>query len=159
MRIPNIGFNAPARFSELWDWIAALDAWDYCDPEPLEKMIHREPIPEELRKAICDIISGRRQQKRKAAAKSKVPAAKRMHLAHLFSVVSGMRERIVSDPEMLDRFAEREGTEPREFIQIFDKTAKFVRRHMAETEYGISDETVENLVRDVRQKIRDWPDV
>ncbi len=95
MRVENYGFTHPKqhdkmrRFKEIFHWIAALDAFDYCYPEPLRTLLEsKEWIPEEVRPAIAKIVAGERCPNRRAATKLKVHPAQRMQLAAKVSAIS-----------------------------------------------------------------------
>ena len=63
------------------NWIAAIDAFDFNDPEPLEQLrAGNEPVPPELQHVIDAIDSGERKPNKKAAAKLKIPTAERMKI-------------------------------------------------------------------------------
>ena len=76
--LPGVGNH---EVEKNFNWIAAIDSWDFCDPTPLKEMIIRHPIPTELLPIIANIVSGERKPNTKAASKLTVPANQRMVLA------------------------------------------------------------------------------
>ena len=72
------GLRASAEgVKKQWPWFCAVWAFDYDDPKPLSKLIRTQPIPDELRDLIADIVLGKRKPQKKAAVKAKIPAAQR----------------------------------------------------------------------------------
>jgi predicted DNA-binding protein (UPF0251 family) len=58
----------------------------------------------------------------------------------------------------LEGMADKQGIEPIEVKKdLQEKTRQVVKN--ASTDLGISNETIENLLRDFRKKINDWPSV
>lgn len=150
----------PHRMQELWPWVSALDAWDYCDSRPLSVLVKKEPIPDELRGALSDIIAGRRKANKKGAAKLKIPAAERMKIAGTLSVVMGLADVFTMkgvEPS-LDENADRQGVEPIEIIKQLNEEKRRIVQDTA-SDYDVSVETIENLLRDLREKINKWPSV
>ncbi len=64
----------------------------------------------------------------------------------------------ISDLKGAHLHADVEGIETTEAIEYFNRMK---REHISEVaaEFDVSEETVENLLRDFRKKIRDYPDV
>lgn len=154
---------APMRFNKVFHWIAALDAFDYCDPEPLEQLLRGdETIPPEVRSALADILGGKRKPNKKAAAKLKVPATERMKIAGSISAVLSVIDVIKyggtdgTFRRALEIAAERRRREPVEVLRSLEAEARnFVAESAAEL--GVSVETIEVLLRDLREKIRKFP--
>lgn len=44
--------DLPGRMKKNWDWVCALDSWEYGAPEQLAELIKTEPIPDEFKSAI-----------------------------------------------------------------------------------------------------------
>jgi len=171
MRVKNFGFGMPPRMNELWDWVVALDAWQYCDAEPLSNLIkNNETIPPEIIPAIAEIISGERKQNKKAAVKLKVEARERMRVAGSVSTLMGLIDALKYDVIQFNELdnetqqkgvvgiACRKGTEPLEEKIELEEEAQRIKQKAAD-EFGVSAETIENLLRDLREKIKAWPSV
>lgn len=83
--------DMPSRMNDLWEWVVALDSWDYCDPEPLsELLLKKQTIPAEFLQPLADIIFGKRKPNKRAASKLKIPARDRMKIAGSISLVLGL---------------------------------------------------------------------
>lgn len=147
--------------NELWDWVIALDAWDYCDPKPLSELVKSVPIPLEFLQAVSEIIEGKRKPNKKAAAKLKIPASERMKIAGSLSLILSIVDKLKHDviyPEgkgVIGIGAEQR----REPIDVMRELELEQRQAIIEAsnELNVSVETVENLLRDLRQKINSWP--
>lgn len=164
MRVANFP-NMPSRMNDLWPWVMALDAWDYCDPSPLSELVKKWPIPDEFKGAVSDIIAGRRKQKRKAAAKLKIAASERMKLAAFLStgldVVGSftMRGTIPSLDDIADKcIVNPKIVEPKKVVDWLNKEKREIIE-LGASEAGVSTETIEDLLRDLREKINKWPSV
>lgn len=156
-------FDVPPRLQELWEWFSAVCAYDYGDPNPLADLVRDErPVPTEFAGAIADVIAGTRRPNRKAGAKAKVAPAERMKIAGSLSVVLGLldlfhRGRV--DGDLSAGFiASRDRQETIEIVRSLEEEA---RRAIAESarELGVNTETVENLLREMRARVRRWPAV
>lgn len=165
--------NFPSMSAEMmseWSWVCAIDAFDYCQPEPLAELIRSEPIPQNLRPVIASIVTGQRQPNKKAAAKLKLPADERLRIAGSLSTVLALIEIIkhgAVDPSlpglrgvnMLSDCLERgKGREPVEILRELEAEARQVIEDTAK-QFNVSVETIENLLRDMRRKIADYPNV
>ena len=153
--------NIPIRMNDLWDWVVALDAWDYCDPDPLSKLIIKEQIPEEFLKVIADIVSGKRKPNKKGASKLKIPAKERMEIAGSISTVLGLIDLIKYKaiyPEGIGvvGIGARKGEEPIDVKRELESEARELMQSCCK-DLNVSQETVENLLRDLRKKINMWP--
>jgi hypothetical protein len=157
----------PRRMNELWKWVAALDAWDYCDASLICSLIENNDIPEEFKSPISDILSGKRKQKKKAAAKLKIPASERMILAYHVSAVIGIANDIrysTLDPSDLTvtpgavSVGNYKAIEPIEIIKDLELASRDAIKEGA-NQANTSTETIENLLRDLRNKINSWPDL
>lgn len=166
MRTTNFTDFPCGRMNEVWDWVCAIDAFDYNDREPLTELVKREPVPEELRPIIAEIVRGSRTPNLKAAAKLKIPAAERMKIAGSVSTVLGLIDTLkfdaIDDPTISARgasaFSERFGREPNEIIRELEAKARDVIEWAA-GELGVSKETVESLLRDLRRKAKVFPNL
>ena len=138
-------------------WSGAMVAFDYCDPKPLSDLVASEPVPDKLRPVIAAIISGERKPDKRKAAHSKVDAVERFRagavLAAVLDAIDSMNHPAITGPA-----ADRMGIEPRQAIDRLNMHRERAYQ-VAQDNLGVSRETVENLVRDYREKIRKWPDV
>jgi hypothetical protein len=154
MRVKNFGFGMPRELHDTQEWFCAIDAFDFADPQPLTELIlSGTPIPPAYKQAIADIIAGVRKPNKKAAAKLKVPARERMHIACGLSILLGLNDVLKRGSE---RIAERKCVEPIEVIRRLEKDASKLIKKKAD-QYDISVETVENLLRDLRKKAEKFP--
>jgi len=158
------------RFNEVIDWVMALDAFDYGDPIPLSDIRGKEDIPPELMQVIMNIDQGERKPNLKAAAKLKIPAKDRLGVAVGVSIQLGLMERFKSGRKIVayDEFeqsdrvinilADKQAIEPIDIVRSFEVMAReFIEE--AAVENDVSIETIENLLRDLRRKFRDWPNI
>ena len=151
--------NAPAYLAG--NWIAAVDAWDYCDGSLLGEMLRRHPIPFELQPVIADIVSGERPQNRKAAAKLKIPAGHRMCVAAWYAhykrntIDAVLCRQSATDYHVL---AERECKEIAEMRDELLQVARRFKKEVAELA-GISTETLDNLLDELKLKIKNYPKI
>lgn len=138
-------------------WTRALVAYDFCDPALLASLIESEPVPEELRPVIATIIAGKRKPNRRAAAKSKVPASDRHQIGAtidaLLVTIGDMKH-----PAITSTWADRRQAEPSDAIRRLNDYIDRAYVRAAET-LQVKRETVENLVREYRDKARNWPHV
>lgn len=156
-----------------WPWLCAVDAFDHCHPDALADLIRAEPIPEPLRPVVAAIVAGQRKPNKRAAARLKIPASERMRIAGSLSAVLGLidvikRKAIDStDPDlaglrgvsMLAACPERgQGREPVEILRELEAEAQTLVQDTAQ-HFGVSIETVENLLRDMRAIIAEYPNV
>jgi hypothetical protein len=156
------------RMNEIWPWVCALDAFDYADPMPLAELLRGDQeIPTELRSALANIITGDRTQNRKAASKLKIPASERMKIAGSISFVLGLygelkTEKIYDEYGKLRRAidigADRKSMESIKQLRSLEAKGRKAVKGAAE-QLGVSTETIENLLRDLRKKIRNFPEL
>lgn len=167
---PVMVLDAPARMQELWAWVAAMCAFDYGDPLPLASIVSSGvPIPEEFRMAVAMIIEGRRKPGRKAGAKAKIAPVDRMFVAARVSIIVGRWGAIlkgmttvggppVGGKDGIARIADESRAEPIQIIRRIQLEQRYELLKAAE-ELGVSEETVEDLLRDMRARIARWPEV
>ena len=161
---PGWAIDLPLRLHQVWPWFDALWAFDYGDPSLLAELVCRDPIPEEFKSAIADIIQGKRKPNLKAANKAKIPASERAKIAASISVILGLRDaikfRALGPNEDLKpgatSVADYCGLEPIEVIRDADETGRDALK-LAADEFGISIETVENLLREAKARLSRWP--
>ncbi|MBC7286136.1 hypothetical protein [Hoeflea sp.] len=155
------------RMNEVWQWVVAIDAFDFNDPEPLAEIRKSEPIPHELEPIVAAIDAGERKSNKKAAAKLKIPARERMKIAGTLSIVIGLIN-ILKSEEIGDEWgeyrraieigADRRLLEPVDELRALEREARELIQGTAD-DLGVSVETIENLLRDMRRKIADWPNI
>lgn len=156
----------PNRLNELWDWFSAVWAWDYNDPRQLSELIRKSEgrIPNEFVPVIADIVSGVRKPNKKAGAKLMIPASS-------LGAVSGYLL-IMRDLSGALRTRADYGTEKRGAAAVAEykgmKTIDVIRRlerKMGEAKekganaFGITEETIERLLREANRRIKKWPEV
>lgn len=161
MKVTNF-IDIPPRMNELWEWIIALDSWDYCDPELLSELLLKEKvIPEEFIPAISDIILGKRKPNKKAAAKQKIPARERMKIAGSLSTIAGLISVFKYDA-IYDvgigsiGIGDRQRREPSDVLRELENEQRSAIEE-ASNDLGVSIETIENLLRAMRDKIDKFP--
>ena len=146
----------PRRLNELWPWFNAVCSWDWGDPIPLSELIRSEPIPEEFRTAVGDIVEGTRKRKRNYV-KSKIPAAERLKIAGSISIVIDLCNTLKTGAaEGIQSMASRLNVEPIDVIRKLEAEARKTQKDAAK-QLGVSVETIENLIRDMRARIARWP--
>ena len=158
--------DMPSRMKETWEWTCALVAFDYGDSEPLGLLIRGAAIPIEFVSAVSDIVVGRRKPNLKAVAQSKIPASERMKIAGSISVVLGLsnliRTRLAPARQGfksgLEEVADRHRQEPIEIVRKLQAKSRQAIEDAA-TELDVSVETIENLLREFRNRIKAWPAV
>lgn len=166
MKVANY-LDVPPRMRDLWEWVNALCAFDYGDPTPLSDLVRdKRAIPHEFAGAIADVISGKRKPNRRAGAKAKIPPAERMKIAGSISLaiwlVDAFKSRSI-DP--LDRslhgaaeIAARQGKEPISIVRELEEEARLIVAQSAR-EIGVTPEAIEDLLREMRNRIKRWPEV
>lgn len=154
----SLGSYGNREIEDKFNWIAAIDSWDFCDPTPLKEMILRHPIPPELLPIIADIVSGERKPKTKAAAKLLVPANQRIVLASVMLSLRSIPEDILNKRTSpnYDDVANEKGIEPSELIHEYRKTLKRLDKRFTEIT-GVSAGTVRNIINDLKDKIKKYP--
>lgn len=143
------------------NWIVAIDAWDYCDHSLLTEMLNRHPIPFELQPVIADIVSGKRKQNKKAAAKLKIPAGHRMIIAGLYYDLKTLVFDATLKRETLHDYhekAEKLGIEVVELQRSLQNAARNFKQKWADSA-GISIDALENMVDSIREKIKNYPHI
>lgn len=143
------------------NWIIAIDAWDYCDPSLLGEMLSRHPIPIELRPVIASIITGERKQNKRAAAKLKTPAGHRLIWAGIYAELKeGVIDATLARKTMHDYHdkADKMGIEPVELQSILRDRARKFDVEVAELA-GVSVETLKNTYLELRNKIKNYPNI
>jgi hypothetical protein len=168
MGVANFGFptdraaaERDRRLREVWDWVVAIDAFDHGAPGQLEDLVRgNAEIPDELRPALADIIAGRRRPNRKAAGKLKVPAEERLKIAAAVSAVHGLIDALKANQldADIEWAAERRRVEPAAVLREIETHRKAYMAGVA-SDLGVSVETIENLLRDLRKKVASWPRV
>jgi len=136
----------------------------------LAALVDSEPAPEEIRPIIAEIVRGNRKPNKKAAAKLKLPAEERMKIAGSVSVCLGLIDALKFDaidakfPGLrgASYLAESEHArgridrEPVEIVRNLEGESRNVYE-MGADDLGVSTETIEDLVRDMRRKMESFP--
>jgi len=149
--------DLPRDMNDHWLWICAIDAYDYNDTAPLSKLIREsEQIPEMFRVVIAGIVQGERRPNKKAATKLKLPASERMKIAGSLSLVLGLIDAFKYQD--LGGLADRQAKEPIDVMRELEADAREIMIKAA-NDLNVSVETIENVLRDLRKKIEDWPNV
>lgn len=158
---PSVGldyYGSPAQKN--FNWIAAIIAWDYCDPTPLSEMIKNHPIPEELRPLIADIISFKRKPNAKGADKLKIPADLIMPVAATVYCQLSLCDAVLNkktSPTYLD-VGDREGLEPHEARKKYQGIKNRAYENISKT-LPISKTTLKNLIRDYKKTLENYPNI
>lgn len=167
---PPIDFksNKPASIGECSpevsaasNWIIAIDAWDYCDPTLLGEMLSRHPIPPELRPVIASIITGERKQNKRAEAKLKTPAGHRLIWAGIYAELKeGVIDATLARRTIPDyhETADKMGIEVIDLQKRYRERAKEFDSKMAELA-GVSVETLKSTYLELRNKIKNYPNI
>ncbi|MFC1777023.1 hypothetical protein ACFL3I_06755 [Pseudomonadota bacterium] len=168
MKTRNYGDTFNSRFNDVFPWVVAIDAYDYNDREPLALLLESEPVPDELRPVIVAIESGDRKPNLKAAVKLKIPANERMKIAGTISAVLMLIDTLkfeaidesVNDLSGVSMLAEQVDSirEPAEIMRELEYKSRKVIAESAE-QLGVSVETIENLLRQLRQKMERYPNI
>jgi len=144
----------PDDFFDNWHWIIAVDAFDYGDPEPLASLLAEfDEYPANVRVLLSDIVQGKREPNRKAfpkviKAKDRMPAA--------LSALSGLSLRDHIDINSVF-FGERDGVEAIAIRKSNDDSYSKKKKPAIAKTYGISVDTLDNLRRELKSKIKKWP--
>ena len=152
--------DAPLRMQELWEWVVAVDAFDYGDRAPLAHLVRERPMPPELIDAVASIVDGSRKPR---AKRGKIPPAERMQIAATVSVFQGLCDmlRLESNHQgerFIERAAEQQKTEVHKVVvslrASYREPVAAAAKH-----FSVSNETIENLLREMRERIARWPTV
>lgn len=168
--LPPLDFenNEPARLGPCSrevhlasNWIVSIDAWDFFDPKPLELMLKKHPIPEELRFIIADMVTGKRTPNKKAAAKLKFPAAHRMVVAGIYRDLKADVIDATLKRKTLDDYHQRAADEGKEVIELQQKYLKAARKFKLNVadNMGISTEALDNICDALSEKIKNFPNI
>lgn len=165
---PGWATRLPTRLSDTWRWFEAVWSYDYGDPRQLTELVRSEPIPPEYTNAVATIIAGERLPNRKAVAKAKIPAKERAETAVLVSVCLGIRDEVKYrafgpdlDPDRehgVGAAAVASSIEPIELMRNADELGRECIQIAADA-WGVSTETIENLIREAKTRLAAWPTV
>jgi|SRR5690554_3738985 len=151
--------NIPAYLAS--NWIIAIDAWDYCDSNLLEQMLNKHPLPFELQPVMAEIISGKRVPNKKAAAKLKVPAGHRLVIAGLYAELKeSVIDAVLQRKTLTDYHdtAESLRIEVHEYQSELQKSAREFKEEWA-LNAGISTKALENLYYELKEKLKNYPNI
>lgn len=161
------------RFNKNLNWVIAIDAFDYDARDLLADLITTKDIPKELRPVIAKIISGERKPNLKAAAKLKISANVRLEYAAAISQLLGIIYSLkVGDNfylgqsedghpimgRILQKVADDQMKEPIEVKRLLEQKAREIISKSA-LSLKVSEETIENILRTLRKKIENYPNV
>ncbi len=161
---PGGRYQIPPAMRKAWAWVEALHCWDYGETAPLAALVRNEPIPDELRPILADIVSEKRQPRLKATQKLKIPPGERLALArslffwlkHCFALEQNLAT------ETLEEYCDGQGIEqdkvPREEVDKRREIARKLQADAAEN-WGVSEETVKNMLGELRKKINNYPNI
>ena len=142
------------------NWIAAIDAWDYCDPSLLGEMLRRHALPIELQPIIAGIVTGERKQNTKA--RLNIPAQHRLSVIGMYA---SARKEFVD--VMLDRKGRRgdyHDTADRLGVEVDDLRKEYLK-HAREFKQGwadmieVSTEVLDARYRERKQIIKKYPNI
>jgi hypothetical protein len=156
-----------SRVLENFEWICAIDAFDFDDPEPLLDLVkERMDPPHELRPILDSILAGKRCPNKKAASKQKITGVHRLSSAGLASALLGFVDEslTMNDPtnsltsliKLIETFADERGIETIDIVREFGIKKKRVISDVA-ARYRITTRTLEGHIRDLRRIIEDYP--
>ena len=155
----------PRAVQHNWHWVAALYAWDRDDPEPLQDCLANQAPPEELQPSIEKRLNGSVRPNKKSAVKLKLPPADRMWLAAHYSVQiylhSKGNETVGIYPDgrrFLEARADELRIEPVELKRQMQNHQRLSQENVAD-QFGLSVETLENILRDMGRLARAYPDL
>ena len=148
--------HIPERMEEIWDWIVCLDAWDSGEPDYLSEYILNEEIPEELKKPISDIISGRRKPNLKGKGKYKIEPLLRWYIGRIVIYERQAVEQEKARAAFSGEDGEAELREPIKVIRDLEAHMKGVISLFASA-FKVSEKTIENSYETVTTKIKNWP--
>ena len=168
MKATTNAFHATESFWEDWDWIKAMDAYDFADTSPLAELLRSErAIPANIRLKIAEIVEGERKPNRKAAAKLKVDPQERLEIAAKLSYKLGVVDLYKKGPHVdleypgeghtkkLDYMADESGLEPEEILRFLEQNSKKVIEETAH-DAGVSVSTLQNWLRDFRKVVEQY---
>ncbi len=159
-KAPACGYAFGSLGAENFNWIAAIDAWDYCDPAPLAEMLKNHPLPEELRPVLADIVLQKRKPNKKGAAKLKLPAESRMLLAATANSLLCVGEAVLKKETGITyvEVADKKGIEVNQIRQHYQKVQKETLDKIAKI-LNLSAESTENLIRELKRKMDKYPKI
>jgi hypothetical protein len=169
---PNLSIcdEAPKDMNLYFNWVVALDAWDYGINEPLSKMMNYHAVPVILRPIIAKIISGERQQKLKANS-IKIPAGKRLLCISAVLALEKIPTAFLSNrcvvhddngqrinQSNISIIADKNNKEVSE-VRTDLNQIKVDIRNLIIDKYNVSPETIKSLKKVLKEKISQWPDL
>ncbi|WP_426357976.1 hypothetical protein ACPUVO_16240 [Pseudocolwellia sp. HL-MZ19] len=156
LTIGDFGGDAVSNFN----WIAAIDSWDYSDPTPLSEMVSNHIIPKELRPIISKIISGERKQNKIGGNKLKLPAKSRLVIASLILELRHVAESGLNG-NLIPNYNEVAEIQCVEVIDVIKKYRKYLQEYDQDIMEitGLSKKSVQNLLDDLKRKLKNYPDI
>ena len=154
-----MSFNIKINTAEnsRFNWIAAIDSWDYCDPKPLGEMLNHHPLPEELQPIIADMITGTRKPKTKAVS-SKLAPSERMAIANAYLSLRQIPEAILAKKTTpnYEEVADKQGLEVIDYLRQVQANQREYDHKMLQI-LGISERTLKTLVSEYKHKLKSYP--
>lgn len=158
----------PPEIIDAWGWIWAFHAWDHGEPEKLKNLILSEdPMPSALKPALAKRISGEKKPNKKRSAKLSHSVDDRMIIGlkvstHLwFSKANetwGMVDEGDDRQRYIDAVATAQLREPIEIKNSMRAYRREINKSVAKR-FDISVETLENILREIRDLAKRYPDV
>lgn len=151
--------QGPERMAVLFNWVAALEAWDYCDPMPLSQMISIHTIPPEFMEIVASIVSGKRMPNKKGAAKLRgISPSQRMFVAAEIMALRTIPKVSLDscNADVRLKMAEERGVELTLIRKELENKLKKVDLRFAAI-CGLSVEGVKDLVDALKQKCKTFP--
>ena len=148
----------PDEVKTAWEWIMAFDAWDYGEPDMLCDLILSDKVmPAELKPALAKRINGEKKPNKKSISQQKLSRTDRLWIATHFSTHMAF-SKFAETPWVLEMKAD---DARKEVIDVKRKQQEYRRAGLQKVaqRFGISTETLENAVRDIRKKAKSYPDV
>lgn len=161
VRLPLCILDLPADTNDCWPWIVDLYAYDHGDTQPLAARIARgESIPVQLAQPVSAIIAGTRRPNRKSSSKSKLGPKARIQAAAELSAFLGLMDQLrhfaIVDPNDPARgaeaYANASGKETIEIVREYERNKRRAIEGAAKS-HGVSVETIENWLRELRALI------
>lgn len=158
MKKKNINTGMPIRMVELLPWVKALDAWKYCNPEPLAELINSETLPVEIAPAIAEIVSGKRKPNANGAAKLQTDHELKFEIAfwirYQYDLIE--RKRIDALSNKNKDVSDQADLEPIEIKRRAQAEYRKVKQDAAYA-YDVSYETIQKIIKAYGDKAKAWP--
>jgi len=158
-----------ARVIEVFEWIVAIDSFDFGDAGPLKELFEDgEEIPPELMPIIRAIRDGKRVPNKKASVKQKIAPRKRLMAAGLASAFLGLFDDMLStrfepefdgeDARFIAIVADKDGREPFEIVSQINSAKERIKEALAR-DLGISKHSLRDYLIHLRRIIEHYPNI